>query len=101
MPRKTELKSCVKCGGKAQVGICTGYYVLSCKSGTGPQIKGALPARGCCIECLLRAAKAQGLDRVTRAKLQRKLEPVEAIVKSDRPDKGPKEVRPWKRPAAK
>jgi len=77
MPRRSELKLCVKCGGRAQVGVYTGYYVLSRKSGTGrrePQIKGGLPARGCCIDCLLRAAKAQGLDRVTRAELQRKLQ---------------------------
>jgi hypothetical protein len=77
MPRGSELKSCVKCGGKAQIDAFTGYYVLRVKSGTGPredQVKGTLRARGFCIECFMLVAKGHGLDRGTRVKLRRKLE---------------------------
>lgn len=79
MPKKTEHRSCVKCGSRSQVCAYTGFYLLTSKTETRgkskaqTQVTGTLPARGFCSPCFLRYAKKQGWGEEVILKLRRKL----------------------------
>jgi hypothetical protein len=84
MPRASQLGLCVKCEGKwARIGVYTSYYALrrkpqstarSTTKSRPRQVKGALPARGFCVDCFLREAMRQGLDTIEMDELRRALE---------------------------
>ncbi|GEM_PF-3934121 len=83
MPRKTALKWCVKCDGKARIGVYTSYYTLR-NSAIGrssssdrrrkTQVKGSFPARGYCVDCLLALAKVRGVSKAERTRLRQELD---------------------------
>jgi hypothetical protein len=80
MPRKTAHRWCVKCEERAQLGVYTGYYVLSVRSNSGNkaqqpkrQVTATLPARGFCVDCFLHYARAQGWGQAEMKELRTKL----------------------------
>jgi len=71
---------CVKCEERAQLGVYTGYYVLSTNSKSGKktqkpkhQVTATLPARGFCMDCFLRYARKQGWGNAEMNELRAKL----------------------------
>jgi hypothetical protein len=80
MARQTAHKWCVKCDGRAEFGVFTGFYGLASKVKSGtqvqkrrPQITGTLPSRGFCSSCLLKYAKGQGWDHAGMEELEARL----------------------------
>jgi hypothetical protein len=81
MARKTKFESCVQCDDKAQFGVYTGFYRLAGKSKPRsqgqtrrPQVKGTLPSRGFCEDCLMNFAKKQLWDVTVLKKLRKNLQ---------------------------
>lgn len=81
MARKTNHETCVECDDSAQFGVYTGFYRLAGKSkprGQGqkrrPQLKGTLPSRGFCEDCLMKYAKRQGWDATVLKEFKEKLQ---------------------------
>ncbi len=68
MPRKTKLKTCVRCGHRTLFGVYRAFYVLKRtpharradnRSRIQPQsqLKGSFPATGYCLNCFLDLAR--------------------------------------------
>ena len=80
MPRRSAHKVCVDCGQPLEMGVAvlTTFYVVGCRSNDQQrrkQIKGTVANHGYCVECFLKLAKAQGLNKADRLELRQKLEP--------------------------
>ena len=78
MPRTTRFKLCKRCGGNAEVGVVTGFYVLKPIRGQeqlipSKQVKGSLPTYGLCKRCLVRSARRREMDTAQVNSLRRML----------------------------
>src|ERR1700677_3454731 len=72
LARRSTLYRCIRCRGRAELGVYLGFYVF----GSGryrEQKKGTLPARGYCGDCFMELVTRRGLGPISLESIRWKL----------------------------